>query len=70
MAVRIDWLMLNRLAEVARQAGAAIMAVYATDFSHQAKGDASPVTEADLQADRLIRAGLAHPIPHNLPSEL
>ena len=35
------------------------MAVYATDFSHQQKDDASPVTEADLRADAVIRAALA-----------
>lgn len=55
----IGWPALNRLADIATQAGKAIMAVYATDFSHQQKDDASPVTEADLRADAVIRAALA-----------
>ena len=43
---------------LAREAGAEIMQVYATDFEARAKDDASPVTEADLAADRVIVAGL------------
>lgn len=45
--------------ELCRQAGAVIMAVYATDFDHQVKGDNSPVTEADRRAEALILPGLA-----------
>ena len=48
---------------LAREAGAAIMDVYATDFEAQAKDDASPVTEADLAADRIIMAGLQRAFP-------
>lgn len=43
---------------LAREAGAAIEAVRAVGFSARDKADTSPVTEADLAADRLIRAGL------------
>lgn len=43
---------------LARSAGAAIMAVYARDFAVEAKADASPLTEADMAAHRLIVAGL------------
>jgi 3'(2'), 5'-bisphosphate nucleotidase len=59
----IDWAWLNHLEQIARQAGEAIMGVYAKDFAHWNKADASPVTEADLLADRLIRAALAATFP-------
>jgi len=47
-----------RIAGIARQAGAAIMHVYATDFAVRGKADASPVTEADEQAEALILSEL------------
>ena len=50
---------LSRLSRIARQAGAVIMAEYATDFRVQGKADASPVTAADERAEALILAGLA-----------
>jgi 3'(2'), 5'-bisphosphate nucleotidase len=51
--------MTDTLTALAREAGDAIMAVYgAADFEVRAKGDDSPVTEADLAADRIIVAGL------------
>lgn len=43
---------------IARIAGDAIMDVYARDFSVYEKSDASPLTEADLAAHRVILAGL------------
>lgn len=48
-----------RVAEIAREAGAAILDVYQGDFSVQTKADASPVTAADMAAHRLIVARLA-----------
>jgi 3'(2'), 5'-bisphosphate nucleotidase len=61
----------DRLAEIepvirdlALAAGRAIMAVYEQpDFGAREKADSSPVTEADLAADRLIAAGLAAAFP-------
>lgn len=58
----------DRLIEVIRrlalEAGGAILQVYrAPDFEVRAKADASPVTEADEAADRLIAAGLAAAFP-------
>jgi len=45
-------------------AGRAIMAVYGReDLGTRAKADSSPVTEADLAADRLIGDGLAQAFP-------
>ncbi len=50
--------------DLALAAGVAIMEVYGrADFGTRAKADASPVTEADLTADRLIAAGLARAFP-------
>ena len=51
--------LLAALSTLARQAGAVIMAVYATDFAVQGKADASPVTDADQRAEAVILAGLA-----------
>jgi len=59
--------MTDRLAEIetvirdlALAAGGVIMEVYVgADFGTRAKADSSPVTEADLAADRLIAEGLA-----------
>ncbi len=54
---------LRRLCDIARRAGEEVMAVYAASFAITAKGDGSPVTEADLRADRMIRAGLTEHFP-------
>ena len=48
---------------IARDAGAAIMAVYAQDFDVDSKADASPLTAADMAAHRIICAGLAELTP-------
>ncbi len=49
---------------LALEAGDRIMAVYdGPDFEVRAKGDASPVTEADEAADALISAGLRAAFP-------
>ncbi|MBZ8142082.1 3'(2'),5'-bisphosphate nucleotidase [Rubrivivax gelatinosus] len=50
---------LNDVAAIARRAGALIMEIYATDFSVRDKSDASPVTEADERAEKLIVPALA-----------
>jgi 3'(2'), 5'-bisphosphate nucleotidase len=49
---------LDALTPLMRQAGDVVMHVYATHFAVTRKGDASPVTEADQQAEALILAGL------------
>ena len=46
--------LLNAVADIARQAGALILEVYATDFAVRGKSDTSPVTEADERAEQLI----------------
>ena len=49
---------LDQIASLARRAGKAVMAVYAGDFAVSNKADASPVTEADVRAERIIVDGL------------
>jgi len=47
------------LAQIARQAGAAIMDIYSRPIAVTTKDDASPLTEADLASDAVIARGLA-----------
>jgi 3'(2'), 5'-bisphosphate nucleotidase len=48
---------------LARQAGDAILEVYASDFDVQSKDDESPLTQADLASHRRIVSGLAAMTP-------
>ena len=50
---------MQSLIDLSVVAGAEILAIYATDFSAKAKGDLTPVTEADEAAEKIILAGLA-----------
>ena len=50
--------LLPPLRALARQAGAAILDVYGSDFAVTAKEDRSPVTEADLRSEHILVAGL------------
>jgi 3'(2'),5'-bisphosphate nucleotidase len=50
-------------AQLALDAGAAIMKVYATDPQARAKSDASPVCDADLFGEEIILNGLARLAP-------
>lgn len=54
-------------AAIARRAGAEIMKIYQTDFDVEAKGDSSPVTQADRVAEdvitRAIREGISNEFP-------
>lgn len=55
----VDTALLAEVRAIAAAAGEAIMAVYGQDFDVEHKADASPVTEADLTANRLIADRLA-----------
>jgi 3'(2'), 5'-bisphosphate nucleotidase len=55
--------LLEAVRGIARRAGHAILDVYGTDFEALAKADASPLTEADLRAHRLILAELSRLTP-------
>lgn len=48
---------------IARKAGEKILEIYGTDFAVRAKADASPVTDADEAAERIILAELARITP-------
>ncbi|MDZ7852555.1 MAG: 3'(2'),5'-bisphosphate nucleotidase CysQ [Halomonas sp.] len=58
--------LLDQTHALAKEAGAAIMAVYARDFSVEEKDDKSPLTEADKAAHEVIVAGLAA-LPEGIP---
>lgn len=49
--------------EIAREAGAILMRIYATDFDVATKDDRSPVTEADQLANAFITEALAARFP-------
>lgn len=52
--------------DLARKAGAAIMEVYATDFSVAYKGKNDPVTDADKRGNELIVKGLQQAFPEDI----
>jgi 3'(2'),5'-bisphosphate nucleotidase len=58
-----DRVVLDAMSLLALEAGARQMAVYASDFQHGLKDDASPVTEADRLGEEIILAGLRSAFP-------
>ncbi|MCL7939255.1 3'(2'),5'-bisphosphate nucleotidase CysQ [Halomonas sp. ATCH28] len=58
--------LLNDVERIAHEAGEAIMAVYARDFSVEEKEDKSPLTEADKAAHEIIVAEL-NALPGGIP---
>lgn len=59
----VDNRLLDLVALAVRQAGEAVMAVYATDFLVQGKADDSPVTEADRRAEAILIPALQALLP-------
>jgi 3'(2'), 5'-bisphosphate nucleotidase len=59
--------LIEPLTELVARAGAAILAVDRSTMTKDGKADGSPVTEADLVADRVIAEGLARLLP-DVPS--
>jgi 3'(2'), 5'-bisphosphate nucleotidase len=55
--------LIEPLTELVARAGAAILEVDRRTMSKDGKADGSPVTEADLAADRVIAEGLARLVP-------
>ena len=55
--------MMDRLVDLAVEAGEAILEIYAQDFEVFSKDDESPVTAADERAERIILRGLAEIAP-------
>ena len=58
-----DSVLLKEMERLALEAGAKAMTVYAGPFAIDAKGDASPVTEADRLGEEIILAGLGAVAP-------
>ena len=50
--------LIESVVTLSKSAGAAILAVYETDFDVEHKDDESPLTKADLASHRAIVAGL------------
>src|ERR1700740_400784 len=59
--------LIGPLTDLVIRAGTAILAVDRGAMKVDGKSDGSPVTEADLAADRIIADGLARIVPH-IPS--
>lgn len=57
-AITPDAALLSAVLNIAREAGQAIMRVYASEFAVEHKQDDSPLTLADREAHRIISAGL------------
>jgi 3'(2'), 5'-bisphosphate nucleotidase len=55
--------LLDAVAALVREANALVLSIYQSAFAVNAKADASPVTEADVQAEALITAGLQRLAP-------
>ncbi|MBT2787329.1 MULTISPECIES: 3'(2'),5'-bisphosphate nucleotidase CysQ [unclassified Halomonas] len=62
----IDQALLDAVEGIAREAGDAIMSVYAREFSVEEKEDKSPLTEADKAAHNVIVRGL-QALPVQIP---
>jgi len=56
--------LLEEVLNLSREAGKAIMVIYAKDFAIDYKQDESPVTEADIAAHQIISARLTELTPH------
>ncbi|MEM6954254.1 MAG: 3'(2'),5'-bisphosphate nucleotidase CysQ [Myxococcota bacterium] len=54
---------LTTAARIAREAGAILMEIYATDFEVAYKGEANPVTDADMKANAFITKALRDAFP-------
>lgn len=61
--VKPDLSLLNKITEIAREAGEAILEVYQQDFEVEFKADNSPLTLADQAANKIILAALAELTP-------
>ena len=58
-----DSVLLKEMERLALEAGAKAMTIYAGPYAIDAKGDASPVTEADRLGEEIILTGLAAAAP-------
>ncbi|TXJ17528.1 MAG: 3'(2'),5'-bisphosphate nucleotidase CysQ [Afipia sp.] len=56
--------LIEPLTDLVAQAGAAILSIDRSGMRVEGKSDGSPVTEADMAADRIIAEGLKKIVPH------
>ena len=59
----LEKIKLDNIAAIAKDAGEAIMEIYAADFSVAFKEDGSPLTQADILANTIICEALAVAYP-------
>ena len=62
----LDSIELEKIVQIAKEAGAAIMEIYKKDFTIEYKDDKSPLTEADTKANEIICNALLELYP-NIP---
>jgi 3'(2'), 5'-bisphosphate nucleotidase len=67
VSIKIEQALVETVRAIAERAGKTILEVYGTDFSVARKGDASPVTEADQRAERLILEAIHREIGEEYP---
>ncbi len=65
--LNIQFELVLKIAEISRQAGDDIMAIYATDFAIDTKTDKTPVTEADHIAEKFILEAISQRISNSFP---
>jgi 3'(2'), 5'-bisphosphate nucleotidase len=63
LIVHINEINFEKVCAIAREAGAAIMEIYAGEFNVELKGDNSPLTCADRASHEVIMAGLQQAYP-------
>ena len=67
MVLNVSLGLAEQIGEIAKRAGRGIMKVYETDFEVETKGDNSPVTKADQEAEALIFRAIRQGITGEFP---
>lgn len=67
MSIKVEEALVDTIRAIAARAGQEILEVYGTEFDVSRKGDASPVTEADQRAERLILEAIRREIGDEYP---
>tara|TARA_B100000029_G_scaffold423757_1_gene431107 strand:+ start:683 stop:1498 length:816 start_codon:yes stop_codon:yes gene_type:complete len=65
-SIKLDKENINKLIEISKKAGEAIMQIYRTDFEVEIKKDLSPLTQADILSHKIIHDSLSKMTP-NIP---
>jgi 3'(2'), 5'-bisphosphate nucleotidase len=67
VSIKVEQALVDAVRAIAERAGREILEVYGTDFDVSRKSDASPVTEADQRAERLILEAIRREIGEEYP---